>query len=106
MMDDQYFEIFIDEINEQIKALNHLLVDLEKDLGNTDIINELFRIVHTIKGNAATMGFDNTSTFAHSIEDVLDKIRNDKLNISKQIFTLLFQAVDSLEAMLNSLRTD
>jgi two-component system chemotaxis sensor kinase CheA len=64
-----YLEAFVEESRALITELNNLLLELEK--GNVEVINSIFRIAHTIKGNSAAMGFDGLSELAHAIEDLL-----------------------------------
>ena len=60
----QYKEIFIGDSEEIVKNLNNLLVNLEKDPQNKDLLNEIFRLCHTLKGMAATMGYNNITRLA------------------------------------------
>ncbi|MFQ6063589.1 MAG: ATP-binding protein, partial [Methanosarcinales archaeon] len=71
-----------------------------------DILNELFRVAHSIKGNSATMGFSEMSKLAHSMENVLDKLRSGELSVSDKIIDLMFKSLDILEEMLELISTD
>jgi len=77
-MDKSYWELFFGESEEYISQINQFLVKLEKDPHDTEAINEIFRLMHTLKGMAATMGFSELSEFAHKIEDVFDPLRSRK----------------------------
>ncbi|MBN1949561.1 MAG: chemotaxis protein CheA, partial [Bacteroidales bacterium] len=99
-----YIKIFFDEIDEQLILLNEALVNLERDLENRELVNEIFRIIHTIKGNSATLGFITISSFTHKIENLLDEIRNNRINLSKNVFDVIFHSFDKLEENLNTLR--
>jgi len=96
----QYMTLFIEESEEIIENLNQSMLELEKEPDNVGIVNEIFRYAHTIKGMAATMGFTSISELTHSMENILDKMRNSELSASTEIVTLLFKCLDRLEAML------
>jgi len=71
----QYRELFLSETREHINNLNQLVVTLEQEPGNRETIDALFREAHSIKGMAATMGFDQTAQLSHHLEDLLDGFR-------------------------------
>jgi len=54
----QFKEVFVSETKEHLSAMNANLLELEKNPADTDLLNEIFRVAHTLKGMAATMGFD------------------------------------------------
>ena len=58
----QYLEIFIDETKEHVQNLNSQILELEQDPENADVINEIFRAAHSLKGMAGTMGFKRMQT--------------------------------------------
>ncbi len=99
----QYLQVFLDESGEHLQRLNELLLELEKEPGNKDLLNEIFRIAHTLKGMSATMGFDSMAELTHQMEDVLDKLRNDELEPSPDIVDILFECLDTLEAMVDEI---
>ncbi|HAA81451.1 MAG: CheA signal transduction histidine kinase, partial [Caldanaerobacter subterraneus] len=76
MENNQYIDIFIEESQEHIENLNSNLLLLENDPKNRQIIDEIFRSAHTLKGMAATMGFENMNKLAHKMEDVLQEVKN------------------------------
>lgn len=100
----KYMKLFLSEVDEQLVALNSLLVKLEKDREDMTVINEIFRITHTIKGNASAMGFDRVSEFAHTIEDVFDLLRKKKLTFTADIANVVFIAIDELKKMLHQIQ--
>lgn len=92
----KYLEFFFSEVIELLTLLNQQLIELEKDFANEKVINEIFRITHTIKGNSAAMGFDIISSFAHSLENVFDKVRRNELEFTSDIADVVFDAIDQL----------
>lgn len=72
-------DIFIFETFEMLEKLQELIIDSEKvNELETDAINEIFRIMHTIKGSSGMMMFDNISSLSHTIEDIFYFIRESK----------------------------
>ena len=68
--------------------MNHFLI-LEQEPENVDKLNEIFRVAHTIKGMAATMGFNSMAELTHKMEDVLSEFRNGELKVTKEVVTVL-----------------
>ncbi len=97
---NQYLDMFIEESKEHLQAINANLLLLESDPDNIQIVNEIFRSAHTLKGMAATMGFEDMASLTHETENVLDLIRNQKLRINSDIMDVIFQSVDLIETMV------
>lgn len=100
----QYLQVFLDESAENLQRLNELILELEKDPGNTDLLNEVFRIAHTLKGMSATMGFDTIAELTHEMEDLLDQLRKGELASSSDVVDVLFECLDTLEVMIDEVR--
>lgn len=99
----QYLDVFIDESNEHLESLYKHLLALEKNPTEKSIIGEIFRSAHTLKGMSATMGFNDLANLTHQLENVFDGIRYDKITIRTETMDILFQAVDHLNAMVESI---
>jgi len=97
---NQYLDMFIEESKEHLQAINSNLLVLESEPDNIQIVNEIFRSAHTLKGMAATMGFEDMASLTHEAENVLDMIRNHKLKINSDIMDVIFQSVDLIEGMV------
>lgn len=100
MNNAEYLDVFIDESQEHLQAINDNLLLLEENPDDLSIVSEIFRSAHTLKGMAATMGFDDLAHLTHSMENVLDLIRNSKLKATSEVLDVVFAAVDDLEAMV------
>lgn len=97
----QFREIFLSEAKENLQVLNQSLVVLEKNPGDHDKINAIFRVAHTLKGMAATMGFEKITEISHHMEDVLDKIRQGTISVTTQTVDALFDCLDVLSKLVN-----
>lgn len=102
---DQYLSLFIEEAREHLQNCNNHLLELERNPGDIELIQEIFRSAHTIKGMSATMGFEDMANLTHQMESVLDALRNEEITYSVDILDLLFEAMDYLETMLDSIVT-
>ncbi|AOM83166.1 chemotaxis protein CheA [Salisediminibacterium beveridgei] len=100
---NQYLEMFIDESTEHLQAMNTNLLDLEKNPQDLKIVNEIFRSAHTLKGMAATMGYDDLASLTHQMENVLDGIRNENIETTTKLMDVVFESVDDLEYMVNDI---
>jgi two-component system, chemotaxis family, sensor kinase CheA len=99
----QYLSVFIDESQEHLLTLNQSLLELEHDPDNSMILDKIFRAAHTLKGAAATMGFNKMSNLTHAMEDVLSKLRSKELQLNSEIVNSLFESVDLLEILSNKI---
>lgn len=102
-MNQQYLDMFIEESKEHLQACSDLLLELEKNPNDISIVNEIFRSAHTLKGMAATMGFEDLADLTHKMENVLDAIRNEKIKVDSNLLDIVFESVDHLEAMITDI---
>ena len=100
----QYLGAFLDEADDNLQRLDDLLLALEKDTVNMDVINEIFRAAHTLKGMSATMGFEKMAGLTHAMEDRLDEARKGVRHLGDSDMNLLFTALDSIQGMVDSIR--
>lgn len=96
----RYKDMFVSEATEYLQSLNQSLLSLEKSPGNLELLNEIFRLAHTLKGMAATMGYQKITSLAHQMEDVLDCLRKQEIKVTSKIIDTLFKALDVLEPLL------
>lgn len=102
----EYKEVFKTESEEHLQQLNESLLELERDMENMEHINIMFRSAHTLKGMAATMGFTTIAELTHEMENVMDKIRSHKAKLDTIAIDTLFECLDTLEALVESVDSD
>jgi two-component system chemotaxis sensor kinase CheA len=99
-MIDKYKAKFVEESNDNVHDLEEALLLLEKDTSNNEIIERIFRAMHTLKGGGAMFGFNQLSEFTHHLETVFDLVRNNKLSVTDDIISLTFESIDHIKHML------
>lgn len=101
-------DTFIYETTALLDQLDQILLDSEKSKSfSSDSVNEVFRIMHTIKGSAAMMDLDGISTLAHAVEDVFFILREDPSRLAlggEALFDVVFQASDFLKSEVDSVQ--
>ncbi|MDK2923385.1 MAG: two-component system, chemotaxis family, sensor kinase CheA [Pseudothermotoga sp.] len=102
-MNEQYLSVFLDESREYVQSLNESLLKLEKNPRDEETINETFRILHTLKGMAGTMGFEHMAKLSHRMEQLLDKVRSKRITLTSDLLDRLFAGVDMIDRMINNI---
>mgnify|MGYP000855905510 CR=1 FL=1 len=97
----QYLDAFVEESKEYLQNINDILLNLEKDTGNKDLLNEVFRVSHTLKGMAGTMGFTNMANLTHDMEDLLQALRSGEKEVNPEVIDILFECFDRLDTCVN-----
>ena len=93
-------QAFREEAFELLGELETSLLELEEDPQNSEVINRVFRAMHTIKGSGAMFGFEDIASFTHEVETVFDLARNGQISVSKELLDLTLLARDHILAML------
>jgi two-component system chemotaxis sensor kinase CheA len=97
---DELMRTYLTESEEQLCQIEEALVQLEAEPDNLEVTESLLRTVHTLKGNASTVGFSNVAEFAHGLEDVLQRINSKKMAITAEVVSLFLLAVDALREVV------
>ncbi|ELZ34233.1 chemotaxis protein CheA [Halorubrum tebenquichense] len=100
---DSHRAAFVAEAEDGITDLNNALLALEADPEDAEAMDDVFRVAHTLKGNAAAMGYEDVSDFGHALEDLLDAVRQGEREVSPELMDLLFEGVDAVEAMVSEI---
>ncbi|GAB6879666.1 chemotaxis protein CheA [Halorubrum gandharaense] len=103
---DSHRAAFVAEAEDGITDLNNALLALEADPDDGEAMDDVFRVAHTLKGNAAAMGFEDVSSFGHALEDLLDAVRQGDREVTPELMDLLFEGVDTVEAMVAEIADD
>jgi len=99
---DRFRKKFLEEASELIQNLENSLLQLDVDNVSEALIQEIFRIMHTIKGNSAMFGFKRIDEFTHHLESIYDLVRNGKVSLSKPILDFSFIAIDHIKILLEN----
>lgn len=97
---EQVKAIFIEEAGEIIEKLDVNILRFEEDPSDFDLLNEIFRGVHTLKGNANAFGFTRLGEFVHHFEDVLDHYRSTKEDVEEHLLELFVESVDIIKEVM------
>jgi two-component system, chemotaxis family, sensor kinase CheA len=103
--EDEYKEIFLSEAIDSYEQLNKLFTDLEQDHKNKRAVDAIFRITHTLKGNAMGMGFKEIAELSHVMEDVFNEVKAGNVTLDETLFNNLFKANDKLGQLIEALKT-
>ena len=92
---------FFEEAFEMLDRLEENILILDKDRNNVDAVQEIFRAVHTLKGSAGAVELVDTQKYAHRFEDLLDLIRDKKINVDDSTIDILLKGIDILKELIN-----
>lgn len=96
---DLILKSFLVESEESLTEMEQAVLELETQPESDELIQAIFRVVHTAKGNAALLELQSLLAFAHTLEDLLDALRTRKLEVTRDISTVLLASVDVLREM-------
>lgn len=99
---DAILTSFVAESQDGLDRMEESLLAIESSSAGAELLDEIFRVAHTIKGNATALELDDLKSFAHATEDLLDVIREQNREIGGDLISLLLKAVDELRALVKS----
>ena len=99
-MDEELLAEFLTESNENLASIEEQLLDLESDPGNSDRLDSIFRVVHTVKGSCGFLGLSRLEKVAHAGENLLGKIRSTKFPVDGDIISLLLESTDAIKDII------
>ena len=102
----EIFEGFLVETTELCDNLSQDLMELENQPHNLDLLNKIFRSIHTIKGTSAFMGYDEITEITHHGEDILNKLRHNELTVTLPIIDVLLEVHDWIQLLLDKLQNN
>nr|MBP3280948.1 chemotaxis protein CheW [Treponema sp.] len=99
---EELLKDYFSESEQMVDNLESNILAIEQDPNNHDAIDEIFRAAHTLKGNSATVEFTEISHFAHTMEDLLDEVRSDRVKVTEDVVDTLLTALDVIKDMLEA----
>jgi two-component system chemotaxis sensor kinase CheA len=106
-MNDEMEEIiteFITEAEESLDRIEPLFVELEQKGQDKELLNDIFRSMHTIKGAAGFLGFQSIVDVAHSSENIMKKLRDGEIALSRQLMDVILKSIDMIRVLLGHLK--
>ncbi|HWW94097.1 MAG TPA: chemotaxis protein CheA, partial [Vicinamibacteria bacterium] len=97
---DALFQTFLSESEEGLAMMEEALVGLESRPDDGELLAAVFRVAHTLKGNASSLGFQSLVRLSHTLEDLLDRLRDRDIPVTGDLVTLLLEAVDALRDLV------
>jgi two-component system chemotaxis sensor kinase CheA len=98
-MDDLLSE-FLTETAESLDALDIQLISLEQGPSDTETLNNIFRMGHTVKGTCGFLGLPRLESVAHAVENILGKFRDGELPVTAEAVTLILESIDTIKSLL------
>ena len=103
--DQELLEAFLAETKELLEKLDDDLVRLEKTSDDPELLNRIFRSIHTVKGASSFLGFDQLVKVTHKAEDVLNRLRKSELRITPEIIDVILETADLVKTLVNDIKT-
>ncbi len=104
-MTDDDIKVFLVEADEQLQFLEDGLLALEQSSDDPEVIAQIFRAAHTLKGSSATLGHDKMARLTHSMESALDLVRKSRIEVTSTLMDLLFECLDMLRILNREIST-
>ncbi len=104
-LQQQFIRDLLTESFEGLDRYDQAILQLEQHTAGADTLNDIFRVVHTLKGTAGCLGFQRITKIAHVGENLLDALRNQQLNFSPNIAAVLLRLSDALRSLLQAIET-
>lgn len=103
---EEYRGIFLEESQDQIQEWEESLLELEKDSGNKEQIDRMFRSIHTLKGSSGFVGFEELQKMTHDLESALQDVRDKGLKLPPGMIEILFEGHDFAKRMIEAFSLD
>jgi two-component system chemotaxis sensor kinase CheA len=99
---EQFKKTFVEESIEGLETMETVLLGMEPGSTDGDAIDTIFRAAHSIKGGSATFGYDDISSFTHSVETLLDQVRGGRRELTQDAIAVFLESVDCIRDMLHA----
>ncbi|MDA3929865.1 MAG: chemotaxis protein CheA [Prolixibacteraceae bacterium] len=97
---DQLRVSFVEETRDLITELEDVLLSLETDAVSSDVVDQIFRSIHTIKGSGGMLGFEKVLEVTHDLEDIYDKVRSGEMDFTIDLKDISLETIDVLKNLL------
>ncbi len=101
---EKYRNLFLEEATEHLAEMSRALLVLEKDAASEEALEVIFRMAHSIKSMAASLGYDSISDVSHRLEDHMEKVRSRGCVSGPDEMMILFRGLEALERMVGIVR--
>jgi len=98
---DAVLQTFYVEAQEHLELMENVLLKIDEGECNDELLNEIFRSAHTIKGSAGIFGLDHIVNFTHVVENVLDRARDNEITLEKSLVDILFKCRDHIQKLVS-----
>ncbi len=102
MIDDEVLQIYLEESKDQLDQAEIDILSFSKN-ESSELINSIFRSIHSLKGGSMMMGKNNIGKLSHALENIFGKIRSNDLKLDQIIIDVSLKAIDRLKEMINSI---
>ncbi len=102
----EIFDEFMVEADEILESLDQDLVELEDSPSDKELLNKIFRGMHTLKGGAGFLGLTSVVELSHKIENIFDKLRNEEMQLDSDKMDIILEGIDTLKNSIQSLRNE
>ncbi len=103
---EEIIQDFIQETIEILESLDKDLVILEETPNDTELLNRIFRSIHTVKGTSGFLGFERLTSVAHKTEDILNKLRKEDIKLTHRLMDLILIGVDGVKVLFGEIQED
>ena len=101
---ESFHEVFFLESFEALDSMEGALLQLVPGVADSETVNTIFRVAHSIKGGAGMFGFNEVATFTHTLETLLDELRAGRMEVTAPLCEGLLQSVDQIRGMLGAIQ--
>ena len=106
MIDIQILQDYCNEARELLEEMDSNLLLIEREGAKPELLNNIFRAVHCIKGSAQYIGLERSSALTHGLENLLDRLREGMIELDPKITDFLFRSKDLISVLVNEVSTD
>lgn len=96
-------KIFLQEAEDLLELLDESIIKLEQDSQDEELLNDIFRVAHTLKGSSGMLGLDDMTHLTHAMEDLLDRVRKGELAVTPELVDALLMSLDGLKVLKDNL---